>query len=130
MPSPSDLTTIRKVDIFSHRTPADLEAAIFSTLMIAGCADGASFISCASGATVSTEVLAALRTHHAGAPTYPTSPNTLRDINIPLSPLAPNAPTEPTNLLDQLDAELKTPALSTPARRYARITVLGADEER
>jgi hypothetical protein len=72
MPSPSDLTTIRKVDIFSHRTPADLEAAIFSTLMIAGCADGASFTSCAPGATVSTEVLAALRAHNAGAPTYPT----------------------------------------------------------
>ena len=69
MPSPSDLTTIRKVDIFSHRTPADLEAAILSTLMIAGCADGASIISCAPGATVSTEVLAALCAHKAGAPT-------------------------------------------------------------
>ena len=101
MPSPTDLTSIRKVDIFSHRSPADLEAAIHCTLMIAGCADGAYFVSCAPGATVSTEVLAALRAHNVGAST---SPNTLRDTNIPLSPLAPYAPTKPTNLLDQLYA--------------------------
>ena len=129
MPSPTDLTSIRKVDIFSHRSPADLEAAIHCTLMIAGCADGAYFVSCAPGATVSTEVLAALRAHNVGASTYPTSPNTLRDTNIPLSPLAPYAPTKPTNLFDLLDAEDKSPALKTPARRTANVTVLGTDEK-
>ena len=117
MPSPSDLTSIRKVDIFSHRTPAALEAAIHSTLMIAGCADGAYFTSCAPDATVSTEVFDALRAHNLGRPSPSPLRGTLRDTNVPLSPLAPYAPAKPTNLIDELDAELS--ALASPARRTA-----------
>ena len=122
MPSSSDLTSIRKVDIFSHRTPTALEAAIHSTLMIAGCADGAYFTSCALDATVSTEVLDALRTHNLGRPSPSPLRDTLRDTNVPLSPLAPYAPAKPTNLIDELDAELS--ALESPARR----TALAAEE--
>jgi hypothetical protein len=122
MPSSSDLTSIRKVDIFSHRTPTALEAAIHSTLMIAGCADGAYFTSCAPDATVSTEVLDALRAHNLGRPSPSPLRDTLRDTNVPLSPLAPYAPAKPTNLIDELDAELS--ALESPARR----TALAAEE--
>jgi hypothetical protein len=117
MPSPSDLTPIRKVDIFSHRTPAALEAAILSTLMIAGCADGAYFTSCAPDATVSIEVHDAIRAHSHGKPTPSPLRETLRDTNVPLSPLAPYAPAKPTNLIDELDAELS--ALKSPVRRSA-----------
>ena len=117
MPSPSDLTSIRKVDIFSHRTPTALEAAIHSTLMIAGCAYGAYFTSCAPDATVSTEVFDALRAHSLGRPLPSPHRGTLRDTNVPLSPLAPYAPAKPTNLIDELDAELS--ALKSPVRRSA-----------